>query len=246
MLSLLCFLFSASLAGPTRFPAALSAGDTAFLALHYDVAASMYGEALSANPDSPDILWRFARLSVAQGEVWDGEKAEAAYRQAEKYARRCTESDSTCGEGHTWLAVALGEIAMFEGSKTKIRLCGEITQELDRALALNPRDDIAWSIRGSFYRALGNVSWIEKQIAALFIGKLPDGGYSESETALLEAIRLAPNVLRHRRELGLLYVDWGKTEEARRVLQESLSLPVLLAGDVASRERIRLLLLKLD
>jgi len=89
-------------------------------------------------------------------------------------------------------AAALGNIAMFEGSKGKVRLCNEIKQELDRALDLDSLDDVAYSIMGSFYLALGKVSWIERQLASVFLGSLPDGGFEEAEAALRRAIAIAP------------------------------------------------------
>ena len=169
------------------------------------------------------------------GEVATGSERERHFRDAEVYARGCIRLDSTIGEGHTWLAAALGNIAAYEGSRAKVRLANEIRGELDIALALNPDDDVALSVLGSFYRALGNVSWIERQLAAVFLGSLPDGGYEEAEAALRRAIALAPTVLRHQFELALLYIDWGKTGEARGVLEQCRTLPVLVASDIPTR-----------
>ena len=231
---------------PASVSLLLTSGDSAFCSLRYDEALDKYSEVLKSDEANAGALWRLARLKVAQGEVLKKEKAERMYRDAADCARKSIQADSTTSEGHTWLAVSLGEIAMFEGSKTKIQLCSEIKNELDKALALNPRDDVAWSIRGSFYRALGNVSWIEKRLAAIFLGKLPDGGYEEAEQSLLAAIRIAPDVFRHKRELGLLYLDWGRKPEAKRALQESLETPTRLASDADAKARVRELLASLE
>jgi len=122
---------------------------------------------------------------------------------------------------------------MFEGSKAKVRLCTEIKQELDRAIELNPRDDVAFSVLGTFYKTLGDVSWFERQLAALFLGGLPEGGYDESEHALKRAIALAPDVIRHHFELGTLYMVLERNEEALKEFQHVLSLPLLLASDTS-------------
>jgi tetratricopeptide (TPR) repeat protein len=153
------------------------------------------------------------------------------YRTAERYARREILADSTVAEGHTWLAAALGNIAMFEGSKAKVTMCHEIKKELETAIVLNPDDDVAYSILGSFYLALGSVSWIERQLAAIFLGGLPDGGYKESETALKTAIKIAPDVVRHHFELGELYVKEDRIQEAIGEFQTATLLPVALASD---------------
>jgi tetratricopeptide (TPR) repeat protein len=122
---------------------------------------------------------------------------------------------------------------MFEGSKAKVRLCTEIKQELERAIALNPYDDVAFSVLGSFYKALGDVSWFERQLAGLFLGSLPEGGYDESEHALKRAIALAPEVIRHHFELGMLYIELERNEESLVEFRQVLSLPLLLASDTS-------------
>jgi tetratricopeptide (TPR) repeat protein len=120
---------------------------------------------------------------------------------------------------------------MFEGGKTKVRLCYTIKHELDCSITLNPADDIAYSILGSFYMALGNVSWIERQLASVFLGSLPEGGYAESESALKKAIALSPNTIRHHFELGDLYMQENRNREALEEFQRVIALPVLLASD---------------
>jgi tetratricopeptide (TPR) repeat protein len=106
-----------------------------------------------------------------------------------------------------------------------------IKHELDVAVALNPKNDIAYSILGTFYRALGNISWIEKQFADLLLGGIPEGGFAEGEQALKKAVALSPNIIRHRFELGRLYLDWGKDQEAKKIFSETVNLPPNLASD---------------
>jgi tetratricopeptide (TPR) repeat protein len=205
--------------------------------MEYTRAEAAYDSARKASPDSAQFLWRLARLYVMRGEVAEDETKEQLFRTAEAYARRCIMADSALGAGHTWQAAALGNIAMFEGSKGKVRLCTDIKNALDRAIALDSTDDVAYSIMGSFYLALGNVSWIERQLASVFLGSLPEGGYRESEAALRRAVTLAPNVIRHRYELGMLYEAEGRRREARETFQHVTELPTLLASDARTKAR---------
>jgi tetratricopeptide (TPR) repeat protein len=122
----------------------------------------------------------------------------------------------------------------------------EIMALTDTALALNPHDDVVYSIRGSFYHALGNVGWVKKNLAALFLGSVPPGGYAESEAALRKAIELAPQVMRHQYELAILYIDWGREEEAVEVLRRAAQLSVQVASDVPRLKKVRSLLRDLE
>jgi len=220
---------------PSSSTSPLERGDQAFVRIHYALAEAMYDSALAMSTNSADALWRLARVYVCMADVSPENQKLDLYRQAEAFAQRCIHADSTKSEGHTWRAAALGNIAMFEGGKTKVRLCYMIKQELDCSISLNPADDIAYSILGSFYMALGNVSWLERQLAAVFLGSLPAGGYTESEIALKRAIALSPAVIRHHFELGELYMEQDRHGEASEEFQLVLRLPVLLASDERTR-----------
>lgn len=220
---------------PLSPPSSLERGDEAFASLRYPLAESLYDSALTTSVDSADVLWRLARVCVCVADISPRGERLDLYRRADAFARRCILADSTKGEGHTWRAAALGNIAMFEGGKAKVRLCSVIKKELTCSISLNPRDDIAYSILGSFYMALGNVSWLERQLAAVFLGSLPDGGYDEAETALRKAIALAPDIIRHHFELGELCMLQHRNQEALSEFRKVESLPVLLARDRRSQ-----------
>ena len=206
-------------------------GDLEFARIRYPQAMDLYVSALGSTSDSADVLWRLARVYVCQADISPEDRKLELYREAENFARRSIELDSLRSEAHTWRAAALGNIAVFEGGKTKIKLCYEIKRELDCSIALNGSDDIAYSILGSYYMALGNVSWIERRLASVFLESLPEGGYGESEQALKKAIAVAPAVIRHHYELGVLYMQEDRTSEAVGELRLVGTLPVLIASD---------------
>lgn len=213
----------------------LERGDEEFARRQYPLAEACYDSALSSSADSPEALWRLARLYVCMADVAPEDQELRLYRRAEAFAYRCIKADSMKPEGHTWRAAAMGNIAMAEGGRTKVTLCYAIKRELERSIALNPLDDIAHSILGSFYMALGDVSWIERQLAAIFLDKLPEGGYEESESALKTAIAIAPRVIHHHFELGRLYWKQERLHEAREEFLLVGILPLLLASDERTR-----------
>jgi hypothetical protein len=216
---------------PSSPSSAAGKGDQEFAQLQYAAAEASFLSVLATSADSAEILWKLARTNVCIGDVaGEGQKLEL-YRRAEMFAARCIGADSASSEGHAWRAAALGNIAVFEGSKTKVQLCNIIKAELDESIRLKSDNDIAYSILGSFYTALGNVSWLERRLAAIFLGSLPDGGYVDAERALRKAIVISPRVIRHHAALGELYVQEERTQEALVEFRQVVSLPVLLARD---------------
>jgi tetratricopeptide (TPR) repeat protein len=223
--------------------ARLAPGDAAFVQMDYPAAVRDYEQALAEMPADPILHWRLARVYVCIAEVEEeGQRRVAALRSAETHARECIRGDSLIWEGHTWLAAALGYLALEVGMQEQVSLSHELLAESDRALALNPKDDIALSIRGSFFRALGNVGWLKRQLAKIFVGEIPDGGFAEAERSLLEAVALAPDIMRHRYELGVLYLDMGRIPEACTLFAQAASLPVRVAIDRPRLAKIRVYL----
>ena len=227
--------------------ALMTAGDAAFFRIAYPEAKEAYETALRSAPDDARLLWRLARVSVCAAEVEpDESRRRLLLSEAESFARRCIAIEPGRGEGHTWLAAALGYTALEAGMGEQVKLSRELVEETDKAIALDPADDAAYSIRGSFYRALGNVGWLKRQLAALLLGEIPSGGFPEAEASLLTAISLAPDIMRHHYELGILYLDWGKTAEARRSLERAAGLEVRTAIDRPRKEKSQALLRNLE
>lgn len=225
---------------------ALVAADDAFARMDYSAAISSYEELLQLSPNDPSLLWRIARAYVCDAEPKEDAQRSLLCRKAETYARRCIALDSTLAEGHTWLAGALGYLALDTTMKRQAILSFEILAETGKAIALDPRDDAAYSIRGSLYRALGNVGWVERRIAGLLFGGIPDGGYADAEASLKRAIAIAPDVMRHRYELGVLYIDMGRMRDAKKELEHVLTMPVRVAIDVPRLAKARELLKDLE
>jgi hypothetical protein len=214
-------------------------GDDAFIKQQYDEAIGLYESTLPSSENKAEVLWRIARCYISIGDVAKKEEREKHYRKAEFYASRAVKEDSLNSDAHCWRAIAIGYVAMYEGVRAKVQTANEIKRELDAAIRLNPNNDVAYSILGTFYRTLGNVSWIEKQLANLLLGGLPPGGYTEAEQALKKAIELAPTIIRHRFELGQLYLDMDKPDEAKKVFQSAINLPPVLASDTRRIERMK-------
>ena len=239
------FIACLSVGGET--PAAVLANaDDAFFRMDYPGAIASYEGMLQANPTDPSILWRLARAYVCLAEPIEDARRGALCKKAEDYARRCMVLDPVIPEAHTWLAGALGYLALDTTMKRQADLSYEILAETGKALALNPHDDAALSIRGSLFRALGNVSWFERRLAGLLFGGIPNGGYDEAEESLKLAIAAAPDVMRHTYELGVLYIDMGRLQDARAAFEKVLTLPIRVTIDKPRQQKARELLQTLE
>jgi tetratricopeptide (TPR) repeat protein len=205
--------------------------DREFALQNYFRSRVIYASMLSTSKDSAVVLWKLARACICEGDISSPEMKIKLYYQAKGFADRSVRADSLSSDGHVWRAISTGDIAMYEGGETKVQLCRVVKREIDRALALNVNNPLAYSILGSFYKALGDVSWIEKQLAYVFLGGLPDGGYDESVAAFKKSIALAPDVIRNHYELGKVYMSQDEDAMAKREFQRTLLLPIVVGMD---------------
>ncbi|NTU58233.1 MAG: hypothetical protein HGB00_04850 [Chlorobiaceae bacterium] len=248
-LSLLSLTEKGRSAVPSGKPTVLTTADNAFMALDYAAADSLYKFTLQTTPESADVYWKLARLNISIAEsIPPSETAKRMpfYTKAVEYAQKSVSIDSTNASGHTWLAAAMAVKSDKIGAKEKVRRAAEIKRELDKALALNPNDDVAWSILGSYHHQISNIGWFSRLVGTAFIGGMPEGNRKAAEHAFRKAISLNPRAIRHYHELAMLYLDEGRKEEALQILHTAAKKPVLMKSDIRRLEEIRALIRKLS
>jgi len=82
-------------------------------------------------------------------------------------------------------------------------------------------------------------------MAGLLYGSLPKGSINEAEHAMQKAIQLNPNRLMHYIELGRIYAQMGRTDDARQFINKGLAMPDSEKDDPETKERGRETLAKL-
>lgn len=226
---------------------AVDLADRELRKMNYPKADSIYTSELHKNPGSAELCWKQARLQVSVGEFLSSENADAAlqhYRKAAEYARTSISLDSTNSKGYTWLAASLAIMADKIGTKEKLNRAAEIKRELDTALRLNPNDETALSLLGSYYREAANIGWFRRMVATTFIGEVPKGNYDLAEKAFRKAMSLDPDIIRNYHELALICLERGRQEEALRLMKIAIEKPLLIASDKRRIEKMRALLKK--
>jgi tetratricopeptide (TPR) repeat protein len=113
----------------------------------------------------------------------------------------------------------------YMSSKDQFAATPKIKEAVDRALGLDPLNDTAWHILGRWDRVLANISPIKRLLAKTVYGELPVTTNEEAEQCLQKAIAINPHRLIHYIELGRIYAEMGREEEARKYILEGLSMP---------------------
>lgn len=227
----------------------LDAADRAFMALRYEEADSLYNCLAASKPESADLYWKLARLNISIAESMSPDDKSGKmphYTKAVEYAQKAVQLDNNNASAHTWLAAALALKADKLGAKEKVRRAAEIKKELDKALGLNPKDDVAWSMLGSYHAQVSHIGWFNRFMGNTFIGDMPQGNIEEAEKEFRKAISLNPRVIRHYHELANILLENGRKKEALNILRAAETKPVLMKSDIRRLEQIRKLVRKLS
>lgn len=202
----------------------------------HDAAAALarYEAALRLEPRRYDALWKASRSAVDLGEAASDEKRQQAlYRAGEQYARRAVAANPQDAEGHFALARALGRTALSVGARERVKYATEIRAAALRALELDPAHAGALHVMGMWNAEVMRLNGITRMIAKNFLGGQVFGtaSWAEAQRYLEEAVRVDPQRIVHRLDLGLIYRDVGKKAKAREMLEGVLRGPVLEAND---------------
>jgi tetratricopeptide (TPR) repeat protein len=225
----------------------IAMGDSAFAKFNNEAALKYYSEALAADSNNYEAAWKLSRAYVDVGEDLKGKKERNEYFQnSEKYARKAIALDSLGSKGHLYLSIALGRVALDAGKKEQVRLSKEVKAEVDKALKLDPNDDIAWHVLGRWNRKMATLGWIQRKFADIFLGGVPkDASLENAVKDFKKAIELNPGYIHHHLELGITYKDMGDKEKAKKQFEEVLSLPKSSADDDRYKEEAKEYLNKL-
>jgi Flp pilus assembly protein TadD len=79
----------------------------------------------------------------------------------------------------------------------------------------------------------------------MMYGSLPKGSNEEAERDMKKAIALNPNRLMHYIELGRIYAQMGRKDDARQFINKGLAMPDAEKDDPETKERGRETLQKL-
>src|SRR5258708_26967189 len=100
-----------------------------------------------------------------------------------------------------------------------------IKNAVDKVVTVDQHDVSGWHVLGRWHQGVADVSAARRALAQVIYGEgLPQSTYEEAAKCFQKAIELNPNRLMHYIELGRGYAQMGRTEDARRLITNGLSM----------------------
>jgi tetratricopeptide (TPR) repeat protein len=213
--------------------ALVAKGDAAYKKFDNKAALEFYKRALESDPKNYEAAWKSSRAYVDVGEkLSDKMKRRSYYEKGYEYAQKAVAIDPNGSKGHLFLSIAIGRVALDAGAKERVQLSKEVKREVDRALAIDPEDDVGWHVLGRWHRRLSSLSWIEKNFANIFLGGVPkEASMEKAVDCFKKAIQLNPSHINHHLELAITYEKMGEKDLAVAAYGKVLELPIRDADD---------------
>src|SRR3984957_9378233 len=161
------------------------------------------------------------------------------------YALRASALAPNDSEAQLSPAISYGKMVPLQGSKEQIESARRIKEAVDKAIRLDPHNDLAWDVLGRWNKVLADVNGLQREVGALLYGELPTGSNEEAVSCFQKAIEINPNRLMHYIELGQTYAQMGKAADARRLIAKGLAMPDIEKDDPEIKRRGRETLAKL-
>jgi tetratricopeptide (TPR) repeat protein len=191
--------------------------------------------AVKAEPTNYEALWKASRAYFDVGDLVDqkeqnaAEKQKKLYLQSESYARQAIRANPNDTWGHFFLSAAMGKHALLLGKKEQINMSRSIKAEIERAIALDANNDLAYHALGRWHRRMAEIGGMQRFFGGIIFGSIPKGTFAEAEQYFKKAILLNPDYTNHHLELGRTYLDMKKYDLATQEFQKCLECPITTA-----------------
>jgi tetratricopeptide (TPR) repeat protein len=221
-------------------------GDVFYAKLQAAEALKFYLPAEKLAPENVRLLVRISR--EYRHLMSDAPKAKEKLKlgtTAVSYAERAVALAPNDPEAQLALAISYGKMLPIEGTKQQIANSRLIKIAVDKVIALDPTNDLAWHVLGRWYQGLADVGAVKRAFAQVAYGKLPPAKYEDAARCFEKAIALNPNRLMHYIELGHTCAQMGRDADAWKFITKGLAMPETEKDDPETKNLGRQILKKL-
>src|ERR1700760_5006063 len=181
-----------------------------------DDAIEVLKQAEKISPNNSDVL---IKLSQDYSDKVDTAKNRTQKLSFAKlcleYAKKAVHEAPDNADAHVCLSIAYGKMTDFTDNKTKMDYSKIVKSEAEKAVELNPKNDMALLILARWNFDMATLNPILKAIAQTMYGQLPPASKDLAIEYFQKAIAAAPEKIIHHAEYAQALETMGKTKESR-------------------------------
>jgi tetratricopeptide (TPR) repeat protein len=150
-------------------------------------------------------------------------------------AQQALADDPTNAVAHASVAVCYAKSCGYADLKTELAYSRLFKQEAEKAIALDPKQDVAYYLLGRWNYALANVGFFSRAYVKIVYGGLPPASMQEAINNFKEACTLAPNRILNHAGLAMAYETAGDTKLEIAELKKCCALKPLGPEDIVAQ-----------
>lgn len=211
----------------------IKAGDDLYVKFDDAGALVQYEQAAKLEPTNYEALWKTSRAYLDAGDRMNPKNKDEEAKQiklyltAEDYAKKAIKVNPNDTWAHFCNSAAMGMHALQLGKKQQIAMSKEIKTEIDKAIELDPKNDLALHAMGRWQRRMAEIGGVTRFFGGIIYGKIPKGSFEEAVKDFQKAIEIKPNYSNHHLELGRTYLLMKKKDLAAKEFQIAIDAPIL-------------------
>jgi tetratricopeptide (TPR) repeat protein len=232
MIAAVAGLFAQAAAQQTAAPQTaadlIMAGDEAYAKFDDAGARVLYEQAAKLEPTNYEALWKTSRAYLDVGDrMVTKTKAEEQqriklYLTSEDYAKKAVKANPNDTWGYFFDSAAMGMHALQLSKKQQVNMAKQIKTAIDKAIQLDPTNDLAYNALGQWNRAMAEIGGASRFLGGILFGGIPKGSFAEAVKAFQKGIELKPNYSNHHLELGRTYLSMKKKDLAAKEFQAAI------------------------
>ncbi|MBV8376844.1 MAG: hypothetical protein JO279_07540 [Verrucomicrobia bacterium] len=212
----MCFLFAGSVVEGQSVSALIRQADELDAKERTDDAIEVLKQAEKITPNNPTVL---VNLSQDYSDKIDAAKDRSQKLAFAKlclaYAKKAVHEAPDNADAHVCLSIAYGKMTDFVDNKTKMEYSKVVKSEAEKAVELNPKNDLALLILARWNYEMATLNPILKAIAQTLYGQIPSASKEKATEYFQRAIAAAPDKILLHAEYAEALESMGKTKEAR-------------------------------
>ena len=145
------------------------------------------------------------------------------------------QADPRNATAHICAAICYAKNFPYADNATKVLYSRSLKAEAEKAIALDPKQDVAYYLLGRWNYGVANMNLFYKGLVKLAYGGLPVASNAEAVRDFKQAIRLEPGRIINHAELAKVYRATGQKDLARQELETSARLKPLDPDDAEAQ-----------
>lgn len=127
-------------------------------------------------------------------------------------AKQAISADPSNATAHASLAVCYAKSCNYVDTKTKLGYSRLFKEEAEKALALDPKQDVAYYLLGRWNYGIADAGFVARTYVKLIYGGLPQASFADAVTNFQKACKIAPNSILNHAGLAMAYDATGDTK----------------------------------